>query len=159
MKLKCIENRGYPHITIGQSYVVFGGKFILDESIKKYTLFRIEDDYGSIRLYKAENFHIESNHNTRYKVEDLGMREYQFNYHIVSYPKFWSMFYDDIERAQLDYQKAKKELYRYELDKIDMINIVTRGNKAVKNFVIELLREDKDDVFLETIINSCKETI
>ena len=156
MKIKCIENKGCPYITVNKNYIVYAGEFTVEDGFKEYSVFKIEDDYGSVIPYESKYFSIIINNNTNYIKEEVGENKYEFNYKIIAYKEFWSMLYDEAGGSIEDFRTAKNELYRSELNKEEILNRLGSDNIDERNFVVNLLTEDKNQEFIEYIIKICK---
>lgn len=156
MKVKCIDNSNQPALTINKNYIVYAGEFTLNNGIKEYTLFKIENDYNSIIPYNSKYFTINSNNNNDYVDEQLAENKYAFNYRSIAYWEFWSMLYDEAGNSIQDYTIAKKELYRSELNTQEILKKLNNDDIDESNFIVELLREDKNCEFIDDIIRICK---
>lgn len=157
MKVKCVNNSTEPALTINKSYIVYAGEFILRQEIKEYISFKIENDHGSVIPYDSKYFIIDSdNNNNNYINEKVGENNYHFNYRSIAYWEFWSMLYDEAGNSIEDFRSAKQELYRSELNKEEISNILNGDNEDERDFIVELLREDKNCEFINDIIRICK---
>lgn len=156
MKVKCIANGKEPALTINKNYIVFEGEFTLNDGIKEYTVFNIENDHGSIIPYNSKYFTISSDNNNDYVNEKAGENKYDFNYRSIAYWKFWSMLYDEAGNSIEDFIIAKQELYRSELNKEEILNRLNGDNVDERDFIVELLREDKNCEFIDDVIRICK---
>lgn len=156
LKVKCIDNGKEPALTINENYIVYGGEFTLNDGVKKFILFKIENDHGSVIPYNSEYFTISSDNNNDYINEKVGENKYEFNYRSIAYWGFWSMLYDEAGNSIEDFIIAKKELYRGELKQEEILNKLNSNNIDERNFIVELLREDKNCKFIDDIIRICK---
>lgn len=156
MKVKCIDNGKNVALTINKNYIVYAGEFTLNEGSKEYILFKIENDHGSIIPYNSKYFTISSNDNNNYINEKVGENKYDFNYRSIAYWEFWSMLYDEAVNSIEDFRIAKQELYRSELNKEEILNRLSGDNVDERDFIVELLREDKKCEFIDDIIGICK---
>lgn len=156
MKIKCIENKGCPYITVNKNYIVYAGEFTVENGFKEYNVFKIEDDYGSVIPYESKYFSIISNNNANYIKEEVGENKYEFNYKVIAYKEFWSMLYDEAGNSIEDFRVAKNELYRSELNKEEILNRLGSDNIDERNFIVNLLTEEKNEEFIENIIKICK---
>lgn len=159
MKVKCIDNSKEPELTINKNYIVYAGEIDLNNGIKEYILFKIENDYGSVIPYNSKYFTISSNNNNDYVNEEVGENNYEFNYRSIAYWEFWSMLYDEAGNSIEDFRIAKQELYRSELNKEEILNILNNGSVDERNFIAELLMEDKNCEFTDDIIRICKKQL
>ncbi|HCQ89883.1 MAG TPA: hypothetical protein DIU45_09250 [Clostridium sp.] len=156
MKAKCIDNGKNPALTINKDYIVYAGEFTLNDEIKEYTLFKIENDHGSIIPYNSKYFTISSNNNNDYINKKVEGNKYDFNYRSIAYWEFWSMLYDGAGNSIEDFRTAKQELYRSELNKEEILNRLNSDNIDERNLIVELLREDKNCEFIDEISRICK---
>ncbi len=156
MKVKCIDNGKNPALTINKDYIVYAGEFTLNDEIKEYTLFKIENDHGSVIPYNSKYFTISSDNNNDYINEKVEKNKYGFNYRSIAYWEFWSMLYDEAGNSIEDFRTAKQELYRSELNKEEILNRLNSDNIDERNLIVELLREDKNCGFIDEISRICK---
>lgn len=156
MKVKCIDNGKNPALTITKNYIVYAGEFTLNDEIKEYTLFKIENDHGSVISYNSKCFTISSDNNNDYINKKVEENKYNFNYKSIAYWEFWSMLYDEAGNSIEDFRTAKQELYRSELNKEEILNRLNSDNIDERNFIVELLREDRNCEFIDEIIRICK---
>lgn len=156
MKVKCIDNDKNPALTINKNYIVYAGEFTLNDEIKEYTLFKIENDHGSVISYNSKYFTISSDNNNDYINKKVKENKYNFNYKSIAYWEFWSMLYDEAGNSIEDFRTAKQELYMSELNKEEILNKLNSNNIDERDFIVELLRDDRNCEFIDEIIRICK---
>ncbi|MEC1262254.1 hypothetical protein P9D34_17890 [Bacillus swezeyi] len=153
MRVKCIEkDNRVPDITKNKIYSVYEGEFKNKFKEKKYISFRIQDDYGSVIPYEAKYFEIISNKNTNYVEKKIAEDTHKFIHKFISYDGFWSMLYDEEGTSLDDFWRAKKDIYKLEMSKDEMHEILQGENEDERDFILDLLIEVKDDHFIEDAI-------
>lgn len=152
MRVKCIENSNRPNITINKIYTVYEGEFIADKCERQYVMFKIQDDYGSVIPYDAKYFEISSNKNPNYLEKKLSESKYRFTHKFISYDKFWSMLYDEAGTSLDDFWSAKKDIYKLEMSREEICEVIKGDNQDELDFILELLLETKDSSFIEEVI-------
>jgi hypothetical protein len=156
MRVKCIDNKNkLPNITVNEIYTVYEGEFIVRFNEKHYIVFKIQDDYGSVIPYDAKYFDIISDENTNYIEKKISEDKYKFTHKFICYDKFWSMFYDEVGTSLDDFWIAKKDIYKLEMGKEEICEIIKGDNEDERDFILELLLETRDNYFIEEVIRLC----
>lgn len=163
MKAKCISNKSDKHtITIGNSYVIFAGKCLInDNGLKLIISISIQDDSGSIGIYDTTDFLIQSISFEEYTFVTKNQDEFLVN--SISYDDFWTMFYNDSQEGLEDYHKAKRDflaakmiLYKeYSLEELRVR--ILDDNLDERDFIFEFLRIKHEDSFIELAIDLIKD--
>lgn len=159
MKLKCISKDREPELTIGKKYIVYEGQFNLNGKMKEYIMFKIENDCGSVIPYDSKHFTIISHNNNCYINDNAREDSYKFNHRAIAYKEFWSMFYDEAGSSIEDFRAAKKELFKSELSKEEVLIKLSDDNIDEIELIIELLKEEDNSYFMEDIISICKKQL
>lgn len=120
---------------------------------------RIENDQGSIIPYDANQFIIIIDINNNYIINKIVDNRFKFNYKNIVYDKFWSMLYDEAGTSIDDFRVAKKELYSSELTKEEIKNRLIGSNIDERDFMANVLIEDKNCEFIEYVIEFCNEEL
>ncbi|MCT1398466.1 hypothetical protein M4D81_05540 [Paenibacillus sp. p3-SID867] len=152
MRVKCIENSKNPNLTINKIYTVYEGEFIADAYERLYIMFKIQDDYGSVIPYDAKYFEISSDKNPNYLEKEISENKYRFTHKFISYDKFWSMLYDEAGTSVDDFRSAKKDIYKLEMSREEICEIIKGDNQDELDTILELLLEKKDSNFIEEVI-------
>ncbi|PJI09251.1 MULTISPECIES: hypothetical protein [Clostridium] len=156
MRVKCIENSNkLPNITVSKIYTVYEGEFITISKEKHYVMLKIEDDYGSVIPYDAGYFKIISDKNTNYVETKIAENKYKFTHKFISYDFFGSMLYDGVGTSLDDFSEAKKDIYKLEMSKEEMHEIIKGDNEDERDFILELAIEVRNDCFAEDVIRLC----
>ncbi|TVX94884.1 hypothetical protein [Cohnella terricola] len=152
MRVKCIENSNRHNITINKMYTVYEGEYIADAYERQYVMFKIQNDYGSVIPYDAQYFEISSDKNPNYLEKEVSENKYRFTHKFISYDKFWSMFYDEAGTSLDDFRSAKKDIYKLEMSRGEICEIIKGDNQDELDFILELLLETNDSNFIEEVI-------
>ncbi|MEI2463256.1 hypothetical protein V8V74_03285 [Niallia taxi] len=158
MRVQCINNRNL-YITENKIYTVFEGEFIQTNGEKKFTLLKIEDDYGSIIPYEAQFFSVVSSNTENYVIRKIEEEKYKLTHKYISYKGFWSMLYEEVGASLDDFWAAKKDIYKREMTKEEMKGILVGVNDNEKDFILELWIENKDDHFIDEVIEICRKKL
>lgn len=153
MRVKCVENSSNPNLTINKIYTVYEGEFIVNAYEKRYLMFKIQDDYGSVIPYDAKYFEISSDHNPNYLEKEISENKCRFTHKFISYDKFWSMLYDEAGTSLDDFWRAKKDIYKLEMSREEICEIIKGDNQDELDIILELLLETKDGNFIEEVIS------
>ncbi|MEM5011300.1 hypothetical protein WKH57_11315 [Niallia taxi] len=158
MRVKCINNSNL-YITENKIYTVYEGEFIQTSGGKKFTLLKIEDDYGSIIPYEAQFFSVVSNNIENYVISKIEEEKYKLTHKYISYKGFWSMLYEEMGTSLDDFWAAKKDIYKKEMSIEEMKGILAGVNDDEKDFILELLIENKDNHFIDEVIQICRKKL
>lgn len=159
LKIKYIGSSNEPALSTNTDYIVYGGEFSLNNNVREYSEFRIENDQGSIIPYDANQFIIIIDINNNYIINKIVDNRFKFNYKNIAYDKFWSMLYDEAGTSIDDFRIAKKELYSSELTKEEIKNRLIGSNIDERDFMANALIEDKNCEFIEYVIEFCNEEL
>lgn len=156
MKVKCRNNKNKEQrLTLNKNYFVYEAEYIDEDGKKEYTVFKIEDDYGSVISYGANNFEIISECNNNYVKKQIESNKVILTHSFIAEKYFWSRLYDDDCGVKKLFIKAKKDIYTSEMTKEEILEIISGNNFEERDFVIDMLIEQKNDYFVETIIKIC----
>ena len=158
MRVQNINNRNL-YITENKIYTVFEGEFIQTNGEKKFTHLKIEDDYGSIIPYEAQFFNVVSNNIENYVIRKIEEEKYKLTHKYISYKGFWSMLYEEVGTSLDDFWAAKKDIYKREMTKEEMKGILDGVNDNEKEFILELWIENRDDYFIDEVIEICRKKL
>ncbi|MFP9128428.1 hypothetical protein [Niallia sp. BSM11] len=159
MRVKCIDNSKNLYLTEDKIYTVYEGEFKQANEEKEFTLLKIEDDYGSIIPYEAQFFDVFSNNIENYAISKIEEEKYKLTHKYISYKGFWSMLYEEAGTSLDDFWAAKKDIYKQEMSKEEMKEILEGINENEKDFILELLIEIKDDKFIDQVIGICRKKL
>lgn len=160
MRVKCINNKEKTHrLTLNKNYTVYEAQSSIGDQSTQYNLYRIEDDYGSVIPYESSNFEILSEVNDNYNKKILDNNEVILIHSFIDIKYFWSRFYDDDPEMIELFIKAKKDIYRNEMTNEEVFGIIDRDNSDERDFLIDMLIDNKDDNYIEKIITICKEKL
>ncbi|SHJ97401.1 hypothetical protein SAMN05444401_0257 [Clostridium amylolyticum] len=157
MRVKCKNNKNKEQrLTLNKNYSVYEAEYLIKDGIKEYITFKIEDDYGSVIPYEANNFEIISDLNNNYTKEVIGDNEVALTHSFISTKYFWAKLYDDDHEMIRLFIKAKKDIYSSEMKNDEILEIINGNNFDERDFVIDMLIDQRNDYFIENIIRICK---
>ncbi|MDO5558753.1 MAG: hypothetical protein Q4F95_04055 [Oscillospiraceae bacterium] len=160
MRVKCIINKEKTHrLTLNKNYTVYEAKCSTGDQPTQYNLYRIEDDYGSVIPYESRNFEILSEVNDNYNKKILDNNEVILIHSFIDIKYFWARFYDDDPEMIELFIKAKKDIYSNEMTNKEIFEIIDQDNSDERDFLIDMLIDNKDDNYIEKIITICKEKL
>lgn len=156
MRVKCINNKNKEHrLTLNKNYSVYEAEYVDKEATKEYIIFKIEDDYGSVIPYDANNFEVISECNNNYVRKQLDDSKVILTHSFITDKYFWSRLYDDDCEMKKLFIKAKKDIIS-EMTKEEILEIISGDNFDERDFIMDVLTEQKNDYFIETILKTCK---
>ncbi len=157
MRVKCKNNKNKEQrLTLNKNYSAYEAEYIDENGTKEYIIFKIEDDYGSVIPYEANNFEIISDCNNNYVKKQINDNKVVLTHSLITDRYFWSRLYDDDYEMKKLFIKAKKDIYTSEMTKEEILEIINGNNFDERDFVIDVLIEQKNDYFIENIIKICK---
>lgn len=157
MRVKCKNNKSKEQrLTLNKNYSVYEAEYLIKDGIKEYIIFKIEDDYGSVIPYEANNFEIISDLNNNYTKEVIGDNKVALTHSFISTKYFWAKLYDDDYEMIRLFIKAKKDIYISEMKNDEILEIINGNNFDERDFVIDMLIDQRNDYFIENIIRICK---
>lgn len=160
MRVKCINNKEKTHrLTLNKNYTVYEAQSSIGDQPTQYNLYRIEDDYGSVIPYESSNFEILSEVNDNYNKKILDNNEVILIHSFIDIKYFWARFYDDDPEMIELFIKAKKDIYDNEMTNKEIVRIIDQDNSDERDFLIDMLIDNKDDNYIEKIISICKEKL
>lgn len=156
MRVKCINNKNKEHrLTLNKNYSVYEAEYVDKEATKEYIIFKIEDDYGSVIPYDANNFEVILECNNNYVRKQLDDSKVILTHSFITDKYFWSRVYDDDCEMKKLFIKAKKDIIS-EMTKEEILEIISGDNFDERDFIMDVLTEQKNDYFIEIILKTCK---
>ena len=157
MRVKCKNNKSKEQrLTLNKNYSVYEAEYLIKDGIKEYIIFKIEDDYGSVIPYEANNFEIILDLNNNYTKEVIGDNKVVLMHSFINVKYFWAKLYDDDYEMIRLFIKAKKDIYSNEMMNEEILEIINGNNFDERDFVIDMLINQRNNYFIENIIRICK---
>ncbi|MHC1748028.1 MAG: hypothetical protein AB9856_06505 [Cellulosilyticaceae bacterium] len=152
------KNGEQPYLTNKKVYTVISVEFEnACEQSGEYIRYRLENDIGQIRAYKANMFDVEC---SKLSSTWIFNKKNENNYSIIAkdiaYNSFWEDFYNDDNIAVLKLLNVKSQIYLEDLSDSEIAGIIKDAPEEKLELILNALTQEKNNKFIEQVIDCCK---